>query len=557
MPYGSSLSVSEDSRPNRKRRGAFFTPRLLSDYIASWAIRSKSERVLEPACGEAVFMLAALDRLVTLGADIESAGGSVFGIEVHDKSVQAANKRLAACGYSCSIEQGDFLGTKALGEFDAVIGNPPYIRFQAVTNSQRAAIEEISARGKVKMSALSSTWAPFVVQSALSLKRGGRLGLVLPAELLSVNYAAPIRSFLLNSFASIQLVTFDELVFPEVQEEVVILLADGYLLGEAHVIKWRQCSDLSDLRSSSLVDYVPSSREDRWSGLFASGNALGYLKGLLSEGAFVPLETWGKISLGVVTGNNGFFALSDEQASLCKMDADDYVPLCPPGSRHLRCLDFSEGDYARLSDEGYKTKLFYPRNETLSPAATKYVSSGVAQGVHSAYKCRKRSPWWRVPIGDAPDAFITYMNSYGPNVCTNSAGVIGLNSCHGLYFREERADVGRELLPLACMNSATLFGSEIVGRAYGGGMLKLEPKEASNLPVPSMEMILESAERLRAIKPYALQLMKQRDYDAVVGLVDAILVSMLEGEHGFAQMASSCTMMRLRRKKRGGCCRAV
>lgn len=557
MPYGSSLSINEDSQHNRKRRGAFFTPRALSDYIASWAIRSESERVLEPACGEAVFMLAALDRLVALGADIERAGSSVCGIEVHDKSVQAAKKRLAACGYSCSIETGDFLSKGTSRKFDAVIGNPPYIRFQAVTSSQRAAIEKISARGKVKMSALSSTWAPFVVQSALSLKKGGRLGLVLPAELLSVNYAAPIRSFLLNSFASIQLVTFDKLVFPEVQEEVVILLADGYLSGEAHVIKWRQCSDLSDLGSSSLVDYVPPSRNDRWSGLFASGSALEYLKGLLNEGAFVPLESWGKISLGVVTGNNGFFALSDEQTSLYKMNADDYVPLCPPGSRHLRFLDFSEEDYARLSGEGCKTKLFYPRKGELSSAAMEYVGQGVARGVHHAYKCRKRSPWWRVPIGDVPDAFITYMNSYGPNICSNSARVIALNSCHGLYFGEEHADLGRELLPLACMNSATFFGSEIVGRAYGGGMLKLEPKEASGLPVPSMEMILESAERLRAIKPYAMQLMRQRDYDAVVGLVDAILVSTLEGERGFAQMASSCTMMRLRRKRRGGGCRVV
>lgn len=552
MAYGSSLDLSEDSAVDRKRRGAFFTPRFLAEFIATWAIRSGTERILEPACGEAEFMLAALDRFVSMGIRPESAEKGVDGVELHTESARAAKERLASCQYRCRIEVDDFFDRDASEEYDAVIGNPPYIRFQAVTEKQRASIERVSVRSGVKLSALSSTWAPFVVQSASFLKKGGRLGLVLPAELLAVNYAAPIRSFLLSSFTSIQLVTFDELVFPEVQEEVVVLLADGYGLGESHVIKWRQCSDLEDLPSSSLVDYVPTSREDRWSGLFASGSALEYLQGLLTEGLFVSLETWGKISLGVVTGNNKYFALNDEQVSSYGLSEEDFVSLCPPGSKHLRCLEFSADDHARLQEGNGKTRLFYPRDGILSSAAEKYVNEGETQGAHRAYKCQKRDPWWRVPIGEVPDAFVTYMNSYGPNICTNSAGVIALNSCHGLYFSSENARYGRELLPLACMNSATLFGSEIVGRSYGGGMLKLEPKEACRLPVPSPDVVAEASGRLRAIRPYALQLMQQRDYDAVVGLVDAALISCFEGERGFAQMASSCTMMRLRRKRRGG-----
>lgn len=83
-------------------------------------------------------------------------------------------------------------------------------------------------------------------------------------------------------------------------------------------------------------------------------------------------------------------------------------------------------------------------------------------------------------------------------------------------------------------------------------MLKLEPKEACRLPVPSPNVVAEASGRLRAIRPYAMQLMQRRDFDAVVGLVDAALIPCFEGERGFAQMASSCTMMRLRRKRRGG-----
>lgn len=551
MAYGSSLAANEDSSFDRKARGAFFTPRPLAEFVAAWTIRSGTEKVLEPACGEAEFMLAAVDRLVSMGVSSDDAQRRVSGVDIHEKSVLAAKERLACHRYRCMIEVDDFLDREVVGEYDAVIGNPPYIRFQAVTEKQRASIGRVSLRSGVEMSALSSTWAPFVVQSALSLKEGGRLGLVLPAELLSVNYAASIRSFLMSSFASIQLVTFDELVFPEVQEEVVVLLAEGYQTGASHVIKWRQCTGLADLHSSSLVDYVPQSPEDRWSGLFASGSALEYLQGLLDDEIFVPLENWGRISLGIVTGNNRYFALSEDQVSLYRLDEKDLLPLCPPGSRHLRNLEFSKGDYAFMLASNGRAKLFYPHGEVLSPSAASYVKLGETQGFHRAYKCKKRTPWWRVPIGETPDAFVTYMNSYGPNICTNSAKVVSLNSCHGLFFADECLTFGRELLPLACMNSATLFGSEIVGRSYGGGMLKLEPREARRLPVPSLLLVETVAEKLRAVRPYALQLMARCDYDAVVGLVDAILLSVLDGERGFAQMTSSSTMMRLRRKKRG------
>ena len=74
---------------------------------------------------------------------------------------------------------------------------------------------------------LASSWAAFTVHAALFLKPEGRLGLVLPAELLTVNYAADVRRFLMARFARVRLVLFTERVFPGVQEEVMLLLAEG------------------------------------------------------------------------------------------------------------------------------------------------------------------------------------------------------------------------------------------------------------------------------------------------------------------------------------------
>jgi adenine-specific DNA-methyltransferase len=112
--------------------------------------------------------------------------------------------------------------------YDAIIGNPPYVRYQDFTGESRARARAAALRAGVPLTGLASSWAAFTVHSALFLKQGGRLGLVLPAELLTVNYAAEVRRFLMRRFATVRLVLFTERVFPGVLEEVVLLLADGY-----------------------------------------------------------------------------------------------------------------------------------------------------------------------------------------------------------------------------------------------------------------------------------------------------------------------------------------
>src|SRR5205807_19661 len=52
-----------------KLRGGYYTSVEIADWLCSWAIRSKSDRVLEPSCGDGVFLAQAASRLRALGAD--------------------------------------------------------------------------------------------------------------------------------------------------------------------------------------------------------------------------------------------------------------------------------------------------------------------------------------------------------------------------------------------------------------------------------------------------------------------------------------------------------
>lgn len=512
-----------DTAELRKARGAFFTPPDLARYVTEWAVRSATDRVLEPSCGEAAFLLAAGDRLQALG----QGRPHMYGHELHVASADEARRLLSAAGCSADIGIGDFFTEDPEPEFDAVIGNPPYVRYQDFTGASRANSKKAALRAGVTLTGLASSWAAFTVHAALFLKPGGRLGLVLPAELLSVNYAAEVRSFLMRRFGRVRLVLFQELVFPGVLEEVVLLLAEG--VGGTDHMELLQVQDVAGLSHTlalgSVTRWRPERAEGKWTQALLPATALDALDGIsLNDHGLAMLSTWGATTLGAVTGNNSYFALSMASAKALKLPPSELVPLSPPGSRHLRTLSFTKQAWQGMAEAGARVWLFRPSTDDLSKAAKSYVQRGEAEGIQEAYKCAVRTPWWRVPTPPVADLLLTYMNADTPRLSTNAARVRHLNSVHGLYLHEAHRGLGRSLLSLASLNTMTLLGAEVVGRAYGGGMLKLEPGEADQLPMPSPGLVLQHQDALQRARPKVAAAIRRGELFEAVAIVDQVLL---------------------------------
>lgn len=552
MRKAASVSAAQhaDTDALRKARGAFFTPPDVAAYVARWAVRGASDRVLEPSCGEAAFLLAAHERLQNFPV---RGVTRLDGVELHAASARAARSRLRDAGATARVRVSDFFLLEPDPAYDAVIGNPPYVRYQDFAGADRAASRRAALRGGVALTGLASSWAAFTVHSALFLKPGGRLGLVLPAELLSVNYAAQVREFLMRRFARVRLVLFTERVFPGVLEDVVLLLAEG-TGGTDHceLLQVQDADALAELDPETAAVWTPMTTSGKWtSALLPTASAAAYAAATSGAG-FSTLHTWGETTLGMVTGANRFFTLTPAQASALGLRHDELLPLSPPGSRHLRGLSFTAHMRAELGREGSATLLFRPPTDP-SPAARAYIQQGEKDSVDTAYKCRVRSPWWRVPLVAPADLLLTYMNADTPRLTTNTAGAHHLNSVHGVYLTDEHRVLGRELLPLASLNSATLVGAEIVGRAYGGGMLKLEPREADDLPVPSPAAVLDGAEALRAVRPRVRDHLRAGRLLDAVRLVDQVILhdgSALDAA-GVSDLEQAYAMLAARRRARG------
>ncbi len=522
MPLLRSIHPN-DTPALRKERGAFFTPDEITRFVCNWAIRAADDLVMEPSAGDAAFLVAAVGRLRDLARDPE-ARPTVAGVEIHAHSARFGRQRVREVGGVPRIQHSDFFLVEPEAIYDTVIGNPPYIRYQDFSGESRARSREAALRGGVSLTGLASSWAAFTIHSALFLKQGGRLGLVLPAELLSVNYAAPVRRFLFDRFRDVQLVLFDKQVFPEAEADVVLLLADGYLQGPADHATIRQAKNAADLASLGTGQaWTPTDPAGKWTGSLVDPEAIGPLRALLQRGMFTNLETWGDTTLGIVTGNNKYFTLSPQRAEELGLRRGELLRLSPPGSSHLRGLALSDDMLTKLGRQGEATYLFYP-SETPSAEAEAYIEDGHRTGVDTAYKCRVRKTWYRVPLVPPADLLLTCMNADTPRLTTNKAGARHLNSVHGVYLDDEFRDLGRELLPLASLNSVTLLHAELVGRAYGGGILKIEPKEADVWAMPSHALVLAHADPLRQVKQDVARLLRTGKLLDAVGVVDQVLL---------------------------------
>jgi adenine-specific DNA-methyltransferase len=517
-----SFSNPADTPAQRKQRGAFFTPQEIARFMTSWAIREAGDLVMEPSVGDAVFLTAAVARLREI-ALLPAAQPVVHGVEIHAESASVAIKRVLDAGGEAQLQQCDFFSLAPEPVYDAVIGNPPYIRYQDFSGLARARSREAALRGGIALSGLASSWAAFTVHATQFLRQGGRLAFVLPAELLSVNYARPVRKFLFEQFRTVQLVMFDEQLFPDADADVILLLADGYREGPAHHATIRRTRNAATLSSLGPGEsWKPTDPEAKWTSSLVRPDVVGHISGLMEQGFYTTLETWGDTTLGMVTGNNKYFTLSPQRVEQLGLPPEELLRLSPPGSAHLRGLTLTKKILARLGEEGNAVYLFYP-NDLPSKQALSYIAAGHSAGVDSAYKCRVRKTWYRVPLIPPADLLLTCMNADTPRLTTNEAGARHLNSVHGVYLNETSRKIGRDLLPIASLNSVSLLHAEMVGRAYGGGILKIEPREADVWAMPSIDLVTSASTALRKVKPRVTKLLSTGRLLDAVDMVDKIL----------------------------------
>lgn len=554
MRHGSSsarLSLVE-----RRDLGAFYTPPEMTDFAATWAVKDRQARILDPGCGDAAFLVSAANRLRQLGAREKDVAAQLFGVDLNADAVATARRELEHVGVQgATLIQDNFFKVGAEDQFspnikpvDAVIGNPPFVRYQLFRNDNRAAGLRAAARAGVILPQLTSSWAPYVIHAATFLRPGGRFALVLPGELLHVGYAAAVRDFLLRSFSDLTIISFDEKVFPGALEEVVIILGTkGPGSGQLRVRTLKGLEELKAgpdavLERARVCELAPG---ERWLTALFEQDAIGAARDVIERAKYRPLGELGRVDIGAVTGANDFFMLTKSQV------ADNRIPfsvLIPAVSKatHVQGTRFTVLDWSAQAEAGDPAYLMVVDPENAKGTVARYLEKGEAAGVPERYKCRTREPWYRVPYVKKPELFLTYMSHLAPRLVVNEAGAAHTNTVHGVFLFDPLLS---DPLSVAFLNSATLLSAEIEGRSYGGGVLKLEPGEAGRLLVPRLTPRL--SENLCRALPKVDALIRTNQLDEASLIVDRLVLGKNFRRVEIEKIRSVLSALRARRLTRG------
>lgn len=482
-----------------KLRGGYYTSGELARWLCAWAIRDAGEIVLEPSCGDGSFLEAASASLEALGARGPIRANQLRGIEIIPDEADKARVRLKdGLGMRADdvVVNSDFFAWWSRPnrpEFDVVVGNPPFIRYQSFPEPHRSRAMEIMHKQGLSPNRLTNIWVPFVVAAAAALKEGGRMALVLPAELLQVSYAAQLRSFLTDRFGRVDLIACNELFFEKAEQEVLLLLAD-----EARPAPSASSPCKVNLtESNSVADIVKHTpREvlrgaspktvchdsEKWLKYFLNAEEIYFMRALRANAITTELGKYASVNVGVVTGKNQFFVLRESEVE--GFGLRGYTMPLIGRSAHLEGAMVDSDGWRMLAAADQRVHLLHlaPINGTKPKGAlASYIRLGESQDVHKGYKCSVRTPWYAVPSVYVPDAFVFRQIYDFPRIVLNEAEATATDTIHRMrsHGSDPRAIVANSYSYL------TAASAEIEGRSYGGGVLELEPTEAEKLLMPA------------------------------------------------------------------------
>lgn len=469
----------------KKTNGVYYTPKYLAKFIVKYLENniklSDTASVLEPSCGDGVFIKSLLEssildnikqiKLFIVEKDEEELKKTIKLLDGNNKIIVSSNNE-------------DYLDFHCnnLEKFDLIIGNPPYIKREYLSEEQIEKCTKIQNIVSEKNNNVKNIWISFVISAISKLKDDGCLCFVLPGEILQVKYAQDLRNILIRDFEKIEIFHFNQLIFELVEQDVIIIFA--YKKSKDKGLYHCSIKNIEDIRkkSETKIKRIKYSGEfQKWTGYVLTEKELNKIHSLGSK--FNKINYYCESSAGIVTAANNYFIINKETEEKYKLNQVT-KPIIQKSYLVPNCINFTHKDYEDIVSKNSPSKLIYfDKNEVeeLSESEREYIQIGIDKKFNERFKCKQRKPWYKVKsVWKSEGIFFKRSHIY-PKIVYNDADVLVTDSGYRIIMKE-KFDI---LSLIFCFyNSLTLVFCELMGRAYGGGVLELTPNEFKGLPIP-------------------------------------------------------------------------
>lgn len=407
------------SNEHIKSYGQYFTRHEVVGFMCKWACEG-ARNVLDPAVGNSIFF----KETRKLYPECE-----LFGYEIDPKIISFFGNP-----ENGNISNVDYLLNDWNINFDAIVCNPPYSRFQAVSNRNEI-LESIYEHTEIKYSAYTNLYILFLIKSIYQLSEIGRLAYIIPTEFLNSKYGIPIKTRLLEERLLRAIINFenDDEMFFNATTTCCILLLDRDEKQSALFYNLSSISELNDLtvgeitEKTIVVPYDELDPKEKWRSFLYHEVKNDYVN-------LTDITNFCRISRGIATGANSFFCMSKSKIKSNRIPVD-VIMRCICRSADVKKTIFKEDDFRELA-EADKPVFLLDIHEGQEKYVDEYISKGKLKGIDKKYLLSCRHPWYSMEKKPIAPIWVSSACRGEIKFVRNLANVNSLTTFHSVFVNK-------------------------------------------------------------------------------------------------------------------------
>lgn len=481
------------ARERLRDKGQFWTPSWVAQAMVAYAAQG-ALGVYDPGVGRGAFARAA-----EAVAQVTQRAVAFAGSEI-DREVLASQKQEdPTATWLTHVRREDFLARRRLPPGFSVVANPPYIRHHRLGAERKAQLRALLAQDAPDLSldGRAGLHVYFLVHALALLRPGDRLTFIVPADIAEGVFAQALWKWIGTRYALEAVWRFDAAATPFVGVDtnplVLCLRATPpqptYVLGTVHqpdagmLMAW--------VKSGFALGRSPALTAERVDLAEALVRGVGRPPVANPVGG-CHLGDVARVVRGIATGDNDFFFLTQAQAQAQRLPSSVLVRAIGR-TRDAHGGVLTSDALETLEQQGRPTWLLSLDRE-LPPAHAAeleaYLAQGVTKGLPQRALIAQRKPWYRMERRVPPPWLFAYLGRRDARFIRNDAGVVPLTGFLCVYAKRDEPDF-LAALDRALRDERTIANLAQVGKTYGGGAVKVEPRSLERLPIPH-EVVVES-----------------------------------------------------------------
>lgn len=437
--------IADTSHEHRKTHSQFFTPPAVAAYMATFIREGKPSVVCDPAFGTGVFREALPDVFF-------------LGFEIDRTMFEFARREFPDVDLNHASWFDDWRS------HEAIICNPPFLKFHRIPD-KRKILDTLSAKLGEKVPGTINLASAFLLKAVHELVSGGRLAFIMPTEFLNANYGVFVKRHLLENGRT-EFVKCEDGLFEDA------VTTAGLVLFEKGGTKTASFRTLADGILSSRKIIAKPDPTEKWERYFEEETGL-----KKTTCQYVPLSYYGNCQRGIATGNNHFFCLDTETVSMLELGFSNFRP-CITSAHQVSDPVFTERDFQDLEGRCWLLDVREPKGEILE-----YIRKGEERGIAHGYLVSRRKPWWKQENREPAPLWLAVFGRTRFKVVRNLTNTVTL-SCFHSFFPKKNIDIGPIFTWLTSDEGQETIRKR--ARRFGRNLLKLEPSDWENLPVPKI-----------------------------------------------------------------------